>query len=246
MKADWLEPAYQLTQGQSLEERRQQVSNALANVGFDQCLFVPLPGCLQSAELDIERYWFSTFDSDWLDYYARQNLVANDAPLKHCLSGQDTPYLWPSRGVSSGLSRSERNVYQEARSAGLISGVTLPCRNSLGEVGVVSVRFAGTESDFLPLWQAHQKDILHLLYAVNDALFESSRQCLSPAIYYPITRREREVLQWLAAGLTYDEVAKQLMIGISTVRKHVASGLQKLQARNTTHAAVLAARWGWL
>lgn len=48
-----------------------------------------------------------------------------------------------------------------------------------------------------------------------------------------LTRREIEVLQLIASGLTNSEIAQQLFISIATVNTHRKSLLLKLEARNT-------------
>jgi DNA-binding NarL/FixJ family response regulator len=52
----------------------------------------------------------------------------------------------------------------------------------------------------------------------------------------PLTRREREVLQCLARGLTQQEVAVTLGISVATVERHVHNLLPKLNARSTAQA----------
>lgn len=62
----------------------------------------------------------------------------------------------------------------------------------------------------------------------------------------PLTLRESQVLALLADGSTNAEVAARLVIGVETVRTHVAAVLRKLAARDRTHAAVLAHAYGLL
>jgi DNA-binding CsgD family transcriptional regulator/pimeloyl-ACP methyl ester carboxylesterase len=58
----------------------------------------------------------------------------------------------------------------------------------------------------------------------------------------PLTRREIEVLQLIAAGKTNDEIAQQLVISASTVSHHVSNILAKTGASNRTEAAAFAHR----
>ena len=47
-----------------------------------------------------------------------------------------------------------------------------------------------------------------------------------------LTGREREVLQYVARGYTYKEIADELVISIRTVESHVSNVLRKLQLDN--------------
>jgi DNA-binding NarL/FixJ family response regulator len=80
----------------------------------------------------------------------------------------------------------------------------------------------------------------HLLYpaAIRDLVLRLGR----PDTYRgePLTARELEVLQLVAEGLGNSGIAERLVIGLETVRTHVAAVLRKLHARDRTHAVVLA------
>ncbi len=54
-----------------------------------------------------------------------------------------------------------------------------------------------------------------------------------------LTAREREVLTLMAQGLGNAAIAEQLVLGVETVRTHVAAVLRKLDARDRTHAVVI-------
>ncbi len=59
-----------------------------------------------------------------------------------------------------------------------------------------------------------------------------------------ITRREEEVLQLIADGCSTPEVAERLFISQKTVKNHLASIYQKLDARDRTQAVLQAVRMG--
>ena len=59
-----------------------------------------------------------------------------------------------------------------------------------------------------------------------------------------ITRREEEVLQLIAEGLSTTEVASRLFISVKTVKNHLASVYQKLDSRDRTQAVVRAVKMG--
>lgn len=62
----------------------------------------------------------------------------------------------------------------------------------------------------------------------------------------PLSSREQEVLEALAEGLSNREIGHQLYVSEHTVRFHVRSILEKLEATSRTQAVVLGARAGLL
>ena len=59
-----------------------------------------------------------------------------------------------------------------------------------------------------------------------------------------LSSRETEVLQLIADGLSTSEIANKLFISQKTLKNHLASVYQKLDARDRTHAVVLGVRLG--
>ena len=88
------------------------------------------------------------------------------------------------------------------------------------------------------------------LIVVDSADVEAAFPAFSPGfrplgeLAEPLTRRESEVLQMLAAGLGNKEIAVQLAISGHTVKFHVASILGKLGAETRTEAVSLGIRRG--
>jgi len=78
------------------------------------------------------------------------------------------------------------------------------------------------------------------------AAFPTSASASQPLaeLSEPLTRREREVLQMLAAGLANKEIAARLHISDHTAKFHVAAILGKLGAATRTEAVALGIRRG--
>jgi two-component system, NarL family, response regulator LiaR len=51
-----------------------------------------------------------------------------------------------------------------------------------------------------------------------------------------LSPREKEVLEWLAKGLVYKEIAQRLGVGSETVKKHLKNIYQKLHVQNKIEA----------
>ncbi len=69
---------------------------------------------------------------------------------------------------------------------------------------------------------------------------------VDPIFIERLTPREREVLHLIADGLSNAEIAEQFVLSEGTVKNHVSHILEKLNARDRTHAARLAVEWGLL
>lgn len=62
----------------------------------------------------------------------------------------------------------------------------------------------------------------------------------------PLSQREREVLRLLAVGKPNQEIARELVVSLHTVKKHVTHVLGKLGATNRTEATARARELGLL
>jgi len=61
-----------------------------------------------------------------------------------------------------------------------------------------------------------------------------------------LSRRQQEVLAWMAKGRTNAEIAEIRGCSERTVKYHVAELSNRLQAANRTEAVAIAARQGWI
>ena len=61
-----------------------------------------------------------------------------------------------------------------------------------------------------------------------------------PGLIEPLTGRELEVLRLLAAGRSNQDIARELVVTLDTVKKHVSHILGKLGGSNRTEAVARA------
>ncbi len=66
----------------------------------------------------------------------------------------------------------------------------------------------------------------------------------SSGLVEPLSGRERAVLGLLARGLSNKEIAEKLFLAEGTVKNHVSTILQKIDARDRTQAALKARELG--
>lgn len=63
---------------------------------------------------------------------------------------------------------------------------------------------------------------------------------------FQLTEREQEVLRLMARGLSNAEIAGELILGVQTIKTHVANLLSKLGARDRTQAVIQAYESGFV
>lgn len=143
-------------------------------------------------------------------------------------------------------------------------GIVLLGSNMDGPTVVKAIR-AGVAAylprniDWEPLLEALQ-EVRCGRYPINDLVLSSPevaaqvlaafRQMVADedaqSIYSPLSPRELEVLELVAAGRTNKEIARQLEISNQTVKNHISSILRKLAVNDRTQAVVYAIRRGWI
>jgi LuxR family maltose regulon positive regulatory protein len=99
------------------------------------------------------------------------------------------------------------------------------------------------------LQQAHSRMVLPDYVEKLLAIFGTDLASLTArdeVLLEPLTRREQEILQLIAAGLTNQEIADQLVVSPETIKKHSGSIYAKLGVRNRTEAVVRAREMGLL
>jgi DNA-binding CsgD family transcriptional regulator len=88
-----------------------------------------------------------------------------------------------------------------------------------------------------------------LLFALGrlwDLAWELARPAFTDQVVSDLKERDRLLLGLLGRGLNDEAIARQLQLGLRTVRRDIAQLLDGLGARSRFEAGVLAAHRGWL
>lgn len=137
-----------------------------------------------------------------------------------------------------------RSVFYDAHDFGIGKlGITIPTRGPYGDVGMLSV----TRDCNVDEWERLMRRAIGELHSaavhLHDAAMHSD--ALAHILRRPmLSRREIEILQWVAAGKSQQDVADILGIVQRTVEVHLASGRDKLGAVNTPQAVARAVALG--
>lgn len=207
--------------------------------GFDQTLIAVVPQRPTSLS---DAFLRSNYSSQWLDTYNREQLVAVDPTVAHCIM-RSTPLIWEPAIFSS---NKQKEMYEEASSHGLRSGITLPFHGPNGEIGILCCA-----NDVSPS-RSFRQDIEHHLPALlmmRDFAFEASlRFAKRPDHYHPpmLTKRELECLKWSAAGKSSWEIAQILRCSAAVIDFHFGNLRRKFQVATRRQVLVKAIHCGLL
>ena len=140
--------------------------------------------------------------------------------------------LYPDIQVVMLTMHADQSVISEALRAGAAGYLVKDC--SIEEIAAAIRLAANDEADLSPS-------------LAGAMLSEVRRMTPEPSIEdneKVVTRREIDVLQLIADGCSTPEVAERLFISQKTVKNHLASIYQKLDARDRTQAVLQAVRMG--
>jgi DNA-binding CsgD family transcriptional regulator len=174
---------------------------------------------------------YANYPDPWRDYYMSRGLHRFD-PTLTLAAKSIAPVDW-SRLPRDGKFEL---VFGPANDFGIRpQGVTVPVRGPYGDCGLLSVTRDCAEGE----WRKLQSGIMTRLQGaavhLHDAVMRSD--VATRGLYIPrLSAREREVLQWIAAGKTQQDVGAILSISARTVEVHLRSAREKLGALTSAQA----------
>lgn len=182
---------------------------------------------------------FVNYPDSWKEHYGRMGFDRFD-PTLHKAGRSIAPVDWRR------LSRDENyhRVFRDAADFGISPvGLTIPVRGPFGDTGLLSV----TRNCSIAEWDLLTAGILSELQSVavhiHDTVMRSDT--LSRVLRQPsLSKREREILQWIAAGKSQHDIGDILSISHRTVEVHLRSGREKLYALTTAQAVARAIALG--
>lgn len=176
-----------------------------------------------------------TYPDSWKEHYATQGFHNID-PTLHKARRSIAPVDWRRLERDEGFAK----VFRNARDFGISErGLTIPIRGPYGDIGMLSI----TRDCAEPEWDAMKRRIIGDLQSVAVNIHDTvmTSDSLSKMLRYPaLSRREIEILQWIAAGKTQQDVGDILGISHRTVEVHLRSARDKLSSLTTPQAVARA------
>lgn len=224
----------------SLEEQRRVFERAIADAGFRYYTYniVKVAGAGTHAPLFV-----CSYPQDWIDHYLSEEYYTID-PLVAEGPRHQLPFRWNEVSLPQDLEPRQQRLYLEAADLGICNGLTIPIHGRNGDYAAINLIPEGRPEEQLATLdrQQHLMHLIALYYHSHSGNSLLEQQLIRrPSV---LTRREEEVLTWLARGKSTFEVSGILSVTERTVLYHIENAKKKLNVTNRTHLVVKAAMEG--
>ncbi|WP_439543382.1 response regulator transcription factor [Hyphomicrobium sp.] len=176
--------------------------------------------------------WKSSHSQAFFDAFGTDQALDHDPSIDHCLTNPDI-MLWHHDSDWNGAPAALKKRVSIERDLGLYVGVTVPTtrfsRIHIGGVGLSMPEIKICEFD--RFWCDKAREIVTICGLIDTGM---RNQHMSELVR--LSPREKECLEWLAAGLRPDQIADRLAIGSKSIEKYIFGAKRKLRAATRDHA----------
>jgi DNA-binding CsgD family transcriptional regulator len=180
--------------------------------------------------------WKSSHSQAFFEAFGFEAALDFDPSIDHCVASQDVMLWHHDSDWNSAPTALKKRVSIE-RDLGLHVGVTIPttrfCPGHIGGIGVSIPEIKLSEFD--RFWFDNGPEVISICGLIDMGI---RHQHMSNLV--PLSPREKECLEWLAAGLRPDQIADRLAIGAPSIEKYIISAKRKLKAATRDHAVAKA------
>lgn len=206
---------------------------AIDQYGFQKFIISGLP----DRGMDVRPFvLLSGWDDEWYERYTGLGYVHLDPVVRHCF-GTTLPFDWSDAPYDREADLPARRVMEEARDFGMGQGLCVPIHMEGGMQGVVSLVGKTEHLDDKSRLELHM-----LALYVHGRLRFLNTHDFNGAPRRAITRREAEILKWVASGKTANEIADITGLTARTINQHCENAQKRLGTNNRLHTVVEAIR----
>lgn len=227
--AELLSFAAQCEAASRLDELEMTWRARMGELGFT---FAALGAHVDPLKPERASYVFQNYPDEWIKHFSAQRYHVADPVFRAAEQGA-SEFVWTDPEFLEPLSWRQRRILDEAGEFGLRYGhshalAPMPPLKASGHL------IAG-EPDMPP--QIYDAGKIANILVHHRAV----QLCAPPVLSFAVLRkRERQCLELCASGFTDAEVARQLEIGIATVRRHIERARVRLGAATRIQAAARA------
>jgi len=171
-------------------------------------------------------------------FFERFGQPGRDDSIDNCLTYEHTlrhtsPFIWHHLHMWEDATPKQMAHALAAKELGLFVGFTLSTTH-FGEerFGAISVSAGNHTAEGFDIMWAKDKDELLKVLQILD--YEIREKYISEMV--KLSPREKETLEWLAAGVRPSQIAEKMKIGFRTVDKYINNAKRKLKAKSRDQA----------
>lgn len=187
-------------------------------------------------------FMLNAWPYEWFERYLASNYVHSD-PIIHLSKMQDSAFVWSEALRDQELGRHARRVMNEAREFKMNDGYSVPLHTANGFQAIIT--FGAEQVDL----SRAARGALHIIsiYAHNTIRSLLTQKVKSQdRSLLRITAREREIIQWCAAGKTALEIGEILGRSQRTIQNEILNVQRKLNVVNAAQMIAESFRYGIL
>lgn len=223
-------------QADSIDELWSRLHRVLEAYGvggiFYGWIIMPSPG----SRKEHHSFVLSSYNQEYLDIKLSEEYFEHDPYYNKVFEVEDD-MIWSDFKILETFTEMELKSTELDFDYNIVTGVTLPFRfaGNLGFSGCSLHAPSLSWRAFERLWQEKGRLLRAIVCAFDVCLRERHTRSI-----HPLTARESECLQWIAAGLRPQQIAFRFGTHVKTVEKQLADARAKLQANNTAQAVAKA------
>lgn len=207
---------------------------AMDRFGYDRVIF-SIPRDLDLPQDQNQIGLFHKYPEDWQKYYAEKNFALID-PILKAAAFYDDAFEWSTIEKAFPLTNRQTAFMRLGEEAGLNNGVGIPLRGQRAQIAGVALATSERNAD-----HSNNLDLLNAYCTQFYVAFKRLNAVRSSVdLLQPLTFKETEVLKWVSAGKTDDEIALILGNSRSTVDTHLRRIFHKLDVTTRVGATVKA------
>ena len=173
----------------------------------------------------------------WIQHFMHNNYFAVD-PLYKAAQESAISQYWRAYQDKPEYSDLERSIYREVGAFGIAQGFDVSVADGQGRASLCFY-FSDTDHKLEDSVVRHHVELTTIYLHERVCQLTRGQVSQGPAAstsLRSLTTREKECLQWVGRGLTYEETARALGITERTVTFHLQNAKKKLRASTLAHA----------
>ncbi|MBK5145556.1 LuxR family transcriptional regulator [Budviciaceae bacterium BWR-B9] len=215
-----------LTNSEKEKDYFEALQLIVLKLGFTYCAY----GIMESNNISATPpKVLNNYPIDWADIYVKRNYFKVDPTVQHGLNSTQM-LLWTPK-----LYEKSPEFWEEARSFKICHGISQSQKDIYGRIGMLTFASSDHNHD-TKFFNQYSKTLIWLSHTSHYFLADKLLPTHIHPLEYACSTREKDILFWIAEGLTAKEISVRLSVSESTINYHIANMLKKLSVPNKAAA----------